>query len=149
MTWLKLTGKLIYDPNRNTEWGGEFRKQHKLRTLILQLPRDELDLYYQWFLQKKFGQWLDLQRPMYGKHITVVKGDERIRNLDKWKAHQGRKVEIEYSPRLQPHWKFWCLPVRSPKLQELRNELGLSTDFKFHITVGRQYDWQPLIQSYA
>ena len=89
---IKLKGKLVYDPNR----GADFKKTNKVRTLVLELPRDQLDLYYQWFLTKEYGSWLTMQRPMYGTHVTVVKGNEHIdgKYLPLWKKHAGEIVEI-------------------------------------------------------
>lgn len=140
---IKVKGKLVYDPVRQ-----DFKKTHKQRTLIVQLPRDQLDLYYQWFLTKKYGQWLTLQRPMFGVHCTVVKGDERISKdrLNLWKKYAGHEIELMYDPsRLERHWQFWSLTVESPRLIEIRKELGLRLDYRLHITVGRQYDWQPKV----
>lgn len=137
----KAQGKLVYDPVRP-----DFKKTHKTRTLIVELPRDQLDQYYQWFLEKKFGQWMTLQRPMFGLHCTVVKGDERISQdrMKFWKKYQGHRVELMYDPtRIERHWQFWSLTVEAPQLIDIRRELGLRLDFRLHITFGRQYDWQP------
>lgn len=134
---LKATGRLIYDPARPN-----FNKEYKLRTLIVQLPRDDLDLYYQWFIERHHGQWLKLQRPMYGVHVTVVSGKERVPNMKAWKKHAGREISFEYDPVVRRHWQFWSLPAYSEQLQELRVELGLKTEHDFHITIGRQFDWQ-------
>lgn len=141
MQWIPLRAKLSYDPVRP-----DFKKSYKTRTLIAELPRDGLDTYYHWMLKAKYGTWLQLQRPMYGLHVTVVKGTEQVPlkmlNLN-WKKHQGKMVALEYSPELYRHWQFWSLPVRSLDLENLRTELGLSSKFNFHITVGRQLDWMP------
>ena len=141
---IKTTGKLAYDPTRQ-----EFRKTHKTRTLILELPHDQMDLYYQWFLTKKYGQWIAMQRPMWGLHVTVVRGDEHIskEKLGLWKKYQGQSIEVMYDPeRIKCHWKFWSVPVKSPRLEEIRAELGLKAFHDFHITVGRMYEWQPSIR---
>lgn len=140
---IKTTGKLVYDPIRF-----DFKKTHKQRTLILDLKRDDLDLYYQWFLKQKYGQWMSLQRPMYGVHCTVIKGDEFIPKdkLCLWKKYQGQFLEIEYDPsKIERHWEFWSLSVKSKQLIEIRKELGLKEDFRLHITIGRQYSWMPKI----
>lgn len=136
--WYKLSGVLVYDPVRL-----DFKKSHKTKTLIVQLPRDTLDLYYQWLIKRQFGTWLELQRPMYGLHVTVVKGNERINVPACWKKHVGETVEILVGTHLRRNFQFWNLPVRSQRLNELRCELGLREDFPFHLTVGRQYEWQP------
>lgn len=139
MSWLKTKGRLIYDPVRE-----DFKKTHKQQALILQLPRDQLDLYYQWFLTKQYGTWLTLQRPMYGLHITVVRGDERPKFQEHWKKYSNQEIEIEYNPEMiERYWAFWTIEVRSEKLDEIRRELGFKNFHRHHITFGRQYDWQP------
>lgn len=133
-------GKLIYDPIRPG-----FRKEHKQRTLIVELPKDQMDLYYQWFITNKYGHNMDMQRPMYGLHCTVVKGNEFIApdKLALWKKYSSQLIEIDYNPeKIERHWQFWSITVDSPKLVEIRRELGLRTDYRLHITIGRHYDWQ-------
>lgn len=158
--WLKASGRLKYDPvrvdrkavakkqkagNVDENFTG-FRKAHKTRTLIVELPRDELDAYYRWFITRKHGSYLELQPPMWGKHVTVVKGTERIPKLEHWKKHEGQVVEFEYCPELiRNHWRFWSLAVRGNDLTALRLELGLWPLKDMHITIGRQYEWQPLL----
>lgn len=138
---IKVKGKLVYDPVRP-----DFRKLHKQHTLIVELPRDQMDLYYQWFLRQKYGQCMAMQRPMYGLHCTVVRGDEKIdkAHIQHWKKYQGQSIEIEYDPtEIERHWAFWSITVKSQRLIEIREELGLHVFHRFHITIGRQYDWQP------
>lgn len=136
--WLKTTGKLVYDPTRK-----DLRKTFKSRTLIVELPWDDLDLYYQWFLLKRYGTWFQTQRPMWGKHVTIVRGDEKGYLSPNWGKHAGRKVDVYYSPEVSRKWKFWSLPVKGEGLEELRVELGLVAKHDFHLTFARQYDWQP------
>lgn len=137
--WLKTQGILRYDPVRR-----DLRKQYKTRTLIIDLPHDDLDLYYQWFLTKKYGTWLKTQRPMFGKHVTVVRGDEAGFKSPNWKKHEGEKIDVYYAPGdLRREWEFWALPVKGDGLFELRQEVGLARFHDFHITVARQFDWQP------
>lgn len=140
---LECGAKLLYDPNRQ-----DFKKSHKTRTLIAQLRRDDLDLYYQWFLKKNFGTYLEIQRPMFGTHVTVVRGDEKIRpdKFHLWKKYHGKAITAEYDPcSIERHWRFWSIRVVSPEMCDIRAELGLCRQADFHITIGRQYDWQPLI----
>ena len=141
--WIKTSGKLVYEPNRH-----EFKKTHKMRTLIVELKRDQIDLYYQWFLTKQFGSWIQMQRPMFGTHVTVVKGNEQIHpsKMAAWKKYEGKEIDFEYSvEKIERHWQFWSMTVRSTKLEQIREELGLRPNFRFHITIGRQYDWQPML----
>lgn len=120
------------------------RKQAATSSLVVMLERDDLDLYYQWFITRTHGQNMRLQRPMFGTHVTVVRNDEIVPNIHLWGKYEGRKVDIEYDTILRNHTVFWSLPVYNDALQEIRSELGLPLERDFHITVGRQYDWQPV-----
>jgi len=147
----------MYDPRREG-----FNKTYKLRTLIVQLPRDDLDLYYQWFLRKQYGSWLrcfveqeevidpsgakrivntntkGMMRPLYGVHVTVVGGKEQGYKSLAWGKHEGKKIEIYYRPQLTlVHQMFWTMPVKSAELKHYRRELGLDPDHNFHLTIGR------------
>ena len=158
--WIKTSGKLVYEPTRH-----EFKKTHKMRTLIVELKRDQIDLYYQWFLRKKFGSWADhelrtqtvynetqtarrqvtenvpgLARPMWGKHVTIVRGDEQGFKSPNWGKYEGQKIDIFYMPELERTWKFWSIPVKGDGLFEIRRELGLKAFHDFHITVGREVE---------
>jgi hypothetical protein len=156
--FLKAQGRLIYDPPRT-----DLKKVHKSRTLVIELPWDDLDLYYQWHLRKRYGSWFDhelrkqrvynetqtalreidenipcVTRPMWGKHVTVVRGDEPGWKSQNWGKHAGEKIDVFYTPHLQRTWKFWSLPVKDDNLFELRRELGLKAFHDFHITVARE-----------
>lgn len=138
--WQKATGHLVYDPKRHN-----FRKSHKAHTLILEMEMGDADLYYQHFLEKKFGGWYKTQRPMFGLHVTVIRGDEyRKVKGDLWGIlRAGQQIDIEYNPtQLRKSGHFWSIPVRSEALQQLRRDHGLQNWADLHLTVAREYDWQ-------
>lgn len=166
---IKARGRIVYDPKREN-----FNKTHKMRTMIIDLPKDDLDRLYMWFVARHVksyanlphttdtvarekdenetwmrpyhrpGASFELLRPMYGKHITIVGGNEHVKNMHLWKKHEGEIVEFEYAPVPRQHWQFWSLPVYGDHLQEFRRELGLKDEKDFHITIGRLHDWQPV-----
>lgn len=158
LEFLKTKGRIVYDPTRK-----DLKKVFKQRTLIVELPWDDLDLYYQWFLRKQFGSWADhelrtqtvyndaqtarrqvsenvpgLSRPMWGKHVTVVRGDEKGFKSPNWGKYEGQMIDIFYRPELECTWKFWSIPVKGDGLFEIRKELGLKAFHDFHITVARE-----------
>lgn len=135
--WFALTGILKYDP-----WRPGFKKAHKSRTLIVDFVRDDFDLYYQWFLKKRFGTWFEIQRPMFGKHVTVVRGDEPGFKSREWGKYEGQKISVMVSPCINKNYAFWSLPVESNDLMCIRHELGLKKFHNFHLTIGREYEWQ-------
>jgi hypothetical protein len=131
--FFKLKGKLVYEPVRT-----ELRKTFKAKTLIVDLPFDDLALYYCSVIKQKYG--VHLHPPMWGNHVTVVRGDEKPPKSQVWKKHEGETVEFEVSPHLYRNWNFWCLPVRSQQLHDIRKELGLAAFHEMHVTVGREVD---------
>lgn len=79
---------------------------------------------------------------MFGTHVTVVRPQEVNTSHPLWLAYEGQLVTIEYE-FVERQWEFWSLNVYSKELVNIRHELGLRTDFRLHITICRQFDWQP------
>lgn len=135
---LKATGQLIYSPIREN-----LKRVDQSHTLILDVPSEELADYYQWFIKKQYGEKFKIQSPMFGLHVTVIRPQEVNLEHALWLKHQNEKITINYSPEmLERHWEFWSLTVFSDELVEIRREFGLRTDFRLHMTIGRQFDWQ-------
>ncbi|RJF96152.1 hypothetical protein [Noviherbaspirillum saxi] len=134
-----IRGRLAYDlpPIRSD-------KPYNKRSLVATLPHDDLDLLYQWFVERQYGQALRLNRPIFGTHVTIVRHGEDIPNMEYWGKYEGLEVDIEYDVGVRNHFDFWSLPVYSDWFQQVRRELGLAREPDFHITIGRQFDWQPI-----
>ncbi len=128
---IKLSGKLIYDPKRPG-----VKKTGNGKVLILQPYFDDIDLLYQWFIKRRFG--LPLQRPVWKPHVTAVSIKEKPLEVH-WKKYADEMVSFEYSPEVEQHWKFWVLPIKCDRLNEIRAELGLAPHNKFHMTIGRMF----------
>jgi len=96
--------------------------------------------YYSWMLHRHKG--IELSKPAWGTHITVVNDRDKVKDLDafnalKSKYHQ-KVIQIEYSASIKKQWQFWILEVKPNNvLTEIRRELGLFENYPFHITVGR------------
>lgn len=140
----ELTGQLLYSPERKG-----LKRSDQSHNLVLDFPQDEMSDYYQWLLEKQYGQCLRLQKPMFNLHVTVVRPQEVDLNHPLWKKYEGNQLTVKYDHEgLERHWDFWSLNVYSNELNDIRRELGLRTDFRLHITIGRQYEWQfkPLLK---
>jgi hypothetical protein len=127
----KVTGKLVYEPSRPN-----MRKQYKLKTLVLNLVYDDLANLYRFFVKQKYGIHLD--PPMWGNHITVIRGDEKPPRPELWKAYEGEFMDIEISPHIYKTRNFWTLPVKSKRLHDIRKELGFKNYHEMHLTIGRE-----------
>ena len=152
-------GTLIYEPERTftRDNGKVVHGRKRVDTpwrLILKMD-NKLSFYYKWWLEKEIfnplalDDGIKLDLPLWGNHITILSGRENVlpRYQDQWKKYDREKITVEYLPDLYQVWKFWCLPVRSSRLEKIRKELGLSEfaardkivhpGFNFHMTVCR------------
>lgn len=139
--FFQLSGILRYEPVRP-----DLRKTFKAKTLIVDLPFDDLSNYYRALIKKKYG--VHLHPPMWGNHVTVVRGDEKPRHKHLWKKYEGKAIKFDVSPHVYKVWNFWTLPVKSDALYDIRAELGLTAFHDLHVTIGREVDpkvpaWSP------
>lgn len=157
MDYHTSTGKIIYDPKRpglakNAAWW-----------CILTADR-EITRYYRWWIERElWGRtavipgWLC--NPSWDAHVSIVRGerprDPSLRKL--WKKHHGKVLSFQYAhyPRqagdttgnTEEKGNFYFVDVVCPELTEIREELGLKTFYKFHLTIGRV--WEDRLQRLA
>lgn len=139
MDWIKVSSKIIYEPKT--------RKNAKKRPnpwwVIAQVDSG-IVFYYNYLVRKNVLNPLGvdfapkLHYPMWGAHVTVLDGRSHVRNRKDWKKYDGENIDIYYSPHVEKRWKFWVLPVKCELFSEIRRELGLNSDYNFHITIGRE-----------
>ena len=94
----------------------------------------------------KFEKHIDLCEPSWGSHISVTRSPKLPKNKQAlWKKYDGEIVEFEYSNEIRKAkdtknpGDFYFIDVWSPRLDEIRAELGLPYFPKYHITIGRDY----------
>lgn len=123
---------LKYDPSPLT---GKADVMFKPWWLIATCEGDLTD-YYAWFLHKKTG--IVLQRPAWGAHVSVVRGEVPFRP-DLWKKYDNKEISIIYDPDIRTNSAHWWMRVHSNDLLDIREELGLPRfpEFTFHLTLGR------------
>ncbi len=135
-------GKIIYDPNRGA-------MKRKTRWWAVAYVDREITRYYRWWLSRE----LHLKRLFAGSwdaHVSIVRGEEPHDSLKGlWRRLHGEIVEFEYSPVVRQagdttgetgeKGHFWFVDVWCPEFLEIRDELGLQTHYKFHLTVGKVY----------
>ena len=97
---------------------------------------DEIVEYYRWWVQRMYH--MKLQRPLFGAHISVMRGEEPTHGHDLWGTHQDVRVEIKYGHELTSVHGYWFLSARCEVLEEVRQSFGLSPqpEFGFHLTIG-------------
>jgi hypothetical protein len=116
----------------------KFKKTFKTQTLNVDVF-DGAQIAYEGRQRTRQLHRVGLQPPMFAVHVTVVRGQERVPE-DKqhlWKAHEGEVIEFEYCLTPEVKYGFWHLNVRSPRMMQLREELGLTAEHNLHLTIGR------------
>lgn len=128
-------GRIIYDPPRPG------MKRNTDRWVIASVDR-EITRYYRWWVKKHY--FIDLCQPSWDAHVSVVRGEfVRPEYNELWKRLHNQKIKIEYGavPKqvdTKPH--FWYISAYAPEIDAIRGELGLRTNFSYHITIGRTYN---------
>jgi len=133
----EATGKLIYDPHA--------RIKQDPWWLILKADEGIIDYYKHWINKEialDFGGInrvpIRFEKTVWGSHISVNRGTKPPKkNL--WRKHQGENIKFTYSNRIyRVHW-FFCVDAYSKRLEDIREEMGLSRipPYGYHITIGR------------
>ena len=133
---VEYEGTIIFDPKAICDPSG---KMFKPWWVIVALGSDDdFGLYYSWFYEKQHG--IKLQRPAFGAHISVIRGEETDKNnWEKFKELYHKKP-IKFIYELSPRTNgahVW-LRVRCDELKELREKMGYPKDGKWglHLTLG-------------
>lgn len=126
---MKSVGKLIYTPKTHLASSD--------RWLVLMCD-DEISKYYRHLFYKEYPWLGKLTRPVWGTHISVIRGENVPRN-DLWKMDANKLVEFEYEPGVQDNGEYYWLKVHCDYLLDLRAKYGLQRYPKFglHLTIGR------------
>ena len=135
MERLKSVGKIVFDPIPLT---GKVEKMFKPYWAII-VTNDDIDDYYRWHLQKRFG--IILQAPAWGPHVTIADGTEP-KNIKIWEEvkskYNNQLIEFEYEIFIKSNSKHWWLKVVCPEVDVIRKELEFDSDLKWslHLTLG-------------
>lgn len=141
--YFKTKGVITFSPVRKG-------LKSKAACCVIEVDEQIID-YYRHQLYKQYG--LKLQKPSWSAHISIIQGScdtesEIYQQLIK--DYEGKEVQVEYSifPRFsgdtgsvadgKEHGLFWFLTVYSDEFYEIRNKLGLITNFKPHLTIAKK-----------
>lgn len=131
---IKIRGILDFTPEDVT-------RKHKSqsswkRTAIIKTDCD-LDIYYAWFLKKRFN--LELNKNLRRTHISFI-NDKMEKSIfdEASKLFNGKEIDfyIEIEPR--SNGEHWWLRVHCPDAENIREACGLSREpyFGLHLTLG-------------
>lgn len=142
---IKLTGNVIVNPKRP----GDFRKNHKLKTVIVEFKGMGLAHYYINMLERKYGPWMNLSPPMFGLHVTLVKGTETFNEQAAYDFQEKFKtltLDIDPTTLARTDWSktqpgFWTMKVAGDLVPSFRRDLRVNADrfgLRPHLTVARE-----------
>lgn len=113
------------------KWGEGTKHYQPYWSLVI-CDQDIVD-YYVWHCKKR-GMPI-MKNTLYGSHISFLKG-EKPNNFDVY----GKDIDIPfwYSDNIRTDNDFHAwLDIWSDELADLRQKLGLSLKYSYHLTLGR------------
>ena len=132
---IRVKGTLEFDPENKTQ---KHNSQASWKRVAMIRTYDEMDLYYTWFIRKRFN--LELNRPLRGSHVTFINDAEReAPHYDKVRELcNGKQVEFFIDPSPRTNGEHWWLRVFSPEAEDIRRQCGLNPQpyFNLHFTLG-------------
>lgn len=125
----KGTGKLVYSPKTHL--------RESSRWLVMMCD-DELSKYYRTLYQREWFYRSKLTRPVWGTHISVVRG-ETLPNPETWGFAANKFINFEYEPGIKDNGEYYWLKVHCDELCAIRELFGLPREPRFglHLTIGR------------
>lgn len=157
----ETTGKIVYDPPRpaGLSRGNDFWCIIRVDKEITRYYRSQVNnqilnpLKFESNKQaNKFGFSM-LDPPSFDAHLTVVRGRSDVRNhlhtvMQLWKKYHGTKVTVRYSMQVRKSGdttgdrpdSFWFVNADCDMFHRIREEMGLTSRFNPHITIGRYWD---------
>lgn len=138
----KTTGVIKYDPPRP----GMKRKVDGW--CVLNIDR-EITRHLRWWVKRQYH--LDLQGPAWDAHVSIFRGEKYANNKHLWKKYDGKRIEIEYTNFIRQtgdtgnqgkenDHSFFFVDVKCDFIKEMRQEMGLRSNWNQHITFGKLPD---------
>lgn len=134
---LEIKTKIIFDPPNKTN---KHNKQADWKNVVICQIDDDMDIYYSWFLFKRFG--LVLNRSIRKAHITIIndkKSEMDINLYEKAKdTFNGKELTFKFDPsEIRSNGKHWWIKVYSDEADIIRNVVGLGKSYyPYHLTLG-------------
>ena len=113
--------------------------------LVLDQCPEEIGKLYRNLYWLEHNKGRKLNPPYWGAHVTVVRNEEPP-NKEFWWKHEGETIEFQYAGPVgnncgpDRYRSFWWVQVTCPRLDEIREELGLPAKphKSYHMTIGSQ-----------
>jgi len=133
---LEIVSTLQFDPVQLTD---KHKKQSSWKVNAICLIDGDIDMYYSWFLKKRFN--LELNRPIRKAHITVI--SDKITDATKYaqakELFDGKTVVFTYDPSdIRTNGEHFWIIVNNTDIDTIRDVAGLERKafFGMHLTLG-------------
>lgn len=100
-------------------------KNHNTK-LIVEIDEEISNYYF-----KLIPKYLGVQRQKFKPHISILR-----KAHDDFHKYDGSEVVFEYTNYIYRDEIYFWLNVFSNQIKKIRDELGLETNYPFHITLG-------------
>jgi len=99
---------------------------------------DQLSQYYRQLYRQEYFYRPKLQRPVWGTHISICRG-EVIPNAAAWGFAANKFINFEYEAGVKNNHEYFWLKVHCDELCAIRELFGLKREpqFGLHLTIGR------------
>jgi len=137
-------GKMVYEPYRPS-----LKHLKKVWWGVVEVDR-EITRYFRWFLIKQYNA-LELKNiilsPAFDAHFTVFCGHKDvIHNMDGviryWNTYHNQLVDFYYDEKIREVNRkgnvYFVVDIKCQQLLDLRKQMGLKTNWGFHLTVGKR-----------
>ena len=116
------------------------KKPFEEQTIVAETSNGIL-YYYHYIFKTVYG--IELETTSFKAHVTINNGKEPL-DIERQKVIlntiNNKTLTVKYNTKPYILWKFVALEVESEELINIRQQLNLSDDFKFHITIGKIKD---------
>lgn len=138
------------------EWMAKYRNQYHywaVATVDAEIAR-----YYRWWINRELlnitgVEGFGLKAPSHAPHITITRGVNDLLEVPReerealWGKYEGEEVEFTYTPEVRytgdttgdRKATHWFVVVNAPKLMQIREEFDIPTNWRLHLTVGKDY----------
>lgn len=146
----KINGAIYFECEGTIRYNPERKGLKKNATCcIIEIDNEIID-YYRTMLNNYYG--MELIKPSWDAHVSIIQGSIDVDSEEYkkyWFKYDNKKIKILYSgfPRYSGDtsavgngdngW-FWFLDVKSQDFYDIRDEFGLTTNFKPHLTIGKR-----------
>jgi hypothetical protein len=131
----KVRGILEFSPEDKTK---KHVSQSSWKRVAMIRTNCDLDVYYAWFLKKRFN--LELNKNLRGTHVTFI-NDRMDQDVFEQMSKMFNGKEIDFYVETEPRssGEHWWLRVHCPEAESIREVMGLSKDpfYGLHLTIGR------------